>query len=45
VVKANRGQTSQVEFTPTETGTFVAQCAVFCGSGHGSMKLIVHVTE
>jgi cytochrome c oxidase subunit II len=45
VVKANKGQTSQVEFTPTETGTFPAQCAVFCGAGHGSMKLIVHVTE
>jgi cytochrome c oxidase subunit 2 len=45
VVKANKGQTSQVEFTPTETGTFTAQCAVFCGAGHGSMKLIVHVTE
>ena len=45
VVKANKGQTSQVEFTPTETGTFVAQCAVFCGAGHGSMKLIIHVTE
>ena len=45
VVKANKGQTSEVKFTPTETGTFVAQCAVFCGAGHGSMKLIVHVTE
>jgi cytochrome c oxidase subunit II len=45
VVKANKGQTSQVQFTPTETGTFVAQCAVFCGAGHGSMKLTIHVTE
>lgn len=45
VIKVNKGQTSQVEFTPTETGTFAAQCAVFCGAGHGSMKLIVHVTE
>jgi cytochrome c oxidase subunit II len=45
VVKANKGQTSEVQFTPTETGTFTAQCAVFCGAGHGSMKLIVHVTE
>jgi cytochrome c oxidase subunit II len=45
VVKAKKGQSSQVEFTPTETGDFVAQCAVFCGAGHGSMKLIVHVTE
>ena len=45
VVKANKGQTSEVKFTPTETGTFVAQCAVFCGAGHGSMKLTIHVTE
>jgi cytochrome c oxidase subunit 2 len=45
VVKANKGQSSQVEFTPAETGTFVAQCAVFCGAGHGSMKLTIHVTE
>jgi cytochrome c oxidase subunit 2 len=45
VVKANKGQTSQVQFTPTEAGTFTAQCAVFCGAGHGSMKLIIHVTE
>jgi cytochrome c oxidase subunit 2 len=45
VVKAKKGETNQVEFTPTETGTFTAQCAVFCGAGHGSMKLIVHVTE
>ena len=45
VVIAKKGQSSQVEFTPTETGTFVAQCASFCGAGHGSMKLTVHVTE
>jgi cytochrome c oxidase subunit II len=45
VVKANKGQSSQVEFTPNEVGTFVAQCAVFCGTGHGGMELTVHVTE
>jgi cytochrome c oxidase subunit 2 len=45
VVKANKGQSSQVEFTPNEVGTFTAQCAVFCGAGHGSMKLTIHVTE
>jgi cytochrome c oxidase subunit 2 len=45
VVIAKKGQTSQVEITPDQVGTFVAQCAVFCGSGHGSMKLTVHVTE
>jgi cytochrome c oxidase subunit II len=45
VVIAKKGESSQVEFTPTEAGTFIAQCASFCGSGHGSMKLTVHVTE
>ena len=45
VVIAKKGESSQVEFTPTEAGTFVAQCATFCGAGHGSMKLTVHVTE
>lgn len=45
VVIAKKGGTSQVEFAPSEAGTFVAQCASFCGSGHGSMKLTVHVTE
>ena len=45
VVIAKKGQSSQVQFTPGEAGTFVAQCASFCGAGHGSMKLTVHVTE
>jgi cytochrome c oxidase subunit II len=45
VLKVKKGESSQVEFTPTQTGTFVAQCAVFCGSGHGSMRLTIHVTE
>src|ERR1700719_1304220 len=45
VVIAKKGASSQVQFTPAEAGTFVAQCASFCGAGHGSMKLTVHVTE
>lgn len=45
VVIAKKGQSNQVEFTPEEAGTFIAQCASFCGPGHGSMKLTVHVTE
>ena len=45
VVKAKKGESNQVEFTPDQAGTFTAQCASFCGSGHGSMKLTVHVTE
>jgi cytochrome c oxidase subunit 2 len=45
VVNAKKGQTNEVTFTPDKTGTFVGQCSVFCGSGHGSMKLTLHVTE
>jgi cytochrome c oxidase subunit II len=44
-VKAKKGQTSEVTFTPDQVGTFVGQCSVFCGSGHGSMKMTLHVTE
>jgi cytochrome c oxidase subunit II len=45
VVVAKKGQTSEVAFTPDKTGTFVGQCSVFCGSGHGSMKMTLHVSE
>ena len=44
-IKAKKGQTSEVTFTPDQVGTFVGQCSVFCGSGHGSMKMTLHVTE
>jgi cytochrome c oxidase subunit II len=45
LVKVKKDGTNQVEFTPEETGDFVGHCAVFCGRGHGSMKLTVHVVE
>ena len=44
-VKAGKGQTIEATFTPIKTGTFVGHCSVFCGSGHGSMKLTLHVVE
>jgi cytochrome c oxidase subunit II len=40
-----KGQASEVIFTPDTVGTFEGKCAHFCGSGHGSMKFIVHVSE
>jgi cytochrome c oxidase subunit 2 len=40
-----KGQSSEVKFTPSVAGTFGGKCAHFCGKGHGSMKLTVHVTE
>jgi cytochrome c oxidase subunit 2 len=44
-VKVGKGGTSETTFTPDKTGTFVGHCSVFCGSGHGSMKLTLHVVE
>lgn len=44
-VHAGKGGTAQVQFTPNKTGDFVGHCSVFCGSGHGSMKLTLHVVE
>jgi cytochrome c oxidase subunit 2 len=45
VVNVKKGQTNEVTFTPDKVGTFIGQCSVFCGSGHGSMKFTLHVTE
>jgi len=44
-IKANKGQAGEFPFTPNQAGTFVGQCSVFCGSGHGQMKMTFHVTE
>lgn len=44
-MKIKKGGSSQVQFTPEKTGDFVGHCSVFCGSGHGSMKLTIHVVE
>jgi cytochrome c oxidase subunit II len=44
-VKAGKGETSEFQFTPDKTGDFVGHCSVFCGSGHGSMALTLHVEQ
>lgn len=44
-LKVKKGATSEVQITPEQTGDFVGHCSVFCGSGHGSMKLMIHVVE
>jgi cytochrome c oxidase subunit II len=44
-VKVGKGGTSEVHFTPSQTGTFVGHCSVFCGAGHGSMTLKLHVVD
>ena len=44
-VKVDKGKTGELTFTPTKTGNFVGACSVFCGSGHGGMKLTLHVVN
>jgi cytochrome c oxidase subunit II len=43
--KVEKGKPSELAFTPDKVGDFVGHCSVFCGSGHGSMTLTLHVTE
>lgn len=44
-IKAGKGHSAEVTFTPTRDGDFTGQCSVFCGSGHGRMKVILHVVD
>ena len=43
--EVRKGQAATISFTPETAGTFEGKCAHFCGSGHGSMTLTVHVVE
>lgn len=44
-LKVKKGETTEVQVTPEKTGDFVGHCSVFCGPGHGSMKMTIHVVE
>jgi cytochrome c oxidase subunit 2 len=44
-VKIPGGAPKEVQLTPQKTGDFVAHCSVFCGPGHGSMALKLHVVH
>jgi cytochrome c oxidase subunit 2 len=33
------GESTEVTFTPAESGSFPAICDHYCGSGHGGMKM------
>jgi cytochrome c oxidase subunit 2 len=35
----------EVTVTPETAGDFHGACSRFCGAGHGSMKLVVHVVD
>ena len=43
--KVEKGHTSEIAFTPDKIGTFIGHCFVFCGSGHGTMTLTLHIVE
>jgi cytochrome c oxidase subunit 2 len=43
--EVGRGGASELSFTPNVSGDFIGHCSRFCGSGHGSMTLTLHVTE
>jgi len=40
-----KGSDGELRFTPDKAGDFVGHCSHFCGTGHGSMMLMLHVTE
>lgn len=40
-----KGHEEDVTVTPDKVGDFRGKCGRFCGSGHGSMALTVHVKE
>jgi cytochrome c oxidase subunit 2 len=44
-VKVGKGGTAEVQFTPDKVGDFVGHCSVFCGAGHGTMTLTLHVVS
>ena len=45
LIKGKAGRTTEARFTPEKTGDFIGHCALFCGRGHGSMKMKVHVVN
>ena len=44
-ITAKKGESKEITFTPDKAGDFIGKCSQFCGSGHGSMQLTLHVTE
>jgi cytochrome c oxidase subunit 2 len=43
--EVKKGESEDLTITPETAGTFEGKCAHFCGKGHGSMALVVHVVE
>ncbi len=38
-------QFDDVLFTPEQTGNFHADCGIYCGTGHRTMEMTVHVVD
>ena len=38
-----KGKDTEIRFTPEKAGHFIAHCAHFCGTGHGTMTLQIDV--
>jgi cytochrome c oxidase subunit 2 len=36
---------NDVPFTPAQSGDFTADCGVYCGAGHKTMSLTIHVAN
>ena len=41
----DKGGSAELSFTPETAGDFVGHCSVFCGTGHGTMSLTLHVVD
>lgn len=44
-IDAVPGRINHTGFTPTHVGTYVGQCAEFCGTGHAGMVITVHIVS
>jgi len=43
--EVKKGESANIPLTAESEGTFSGKCAHFCGRGHGTMTLTVHVVE
>ena len=44
-VEVPKGESKSVKLKTDAAGDYIGKCAHFCGSGHGSMTLFIHVVE
>ncbi len=43
--KMTAGEFNDVLFTPEQVGDFKADCGLYCGAGHKTMSMMVHVVQ